>query len=498
MITTLRVAGPSAAGLLLSAVALCATEPAKDAARPNIVFLLADQWRASATGYAGDPNVKTPNLDRLSKEGLMFRNAVSVCPVCTPYRASLMTGRFPTSTGMFLNDAHLPDEEVCMAEILDGAGYDTGYIGKWHLDGHGRGAYIPPERRQGWDYWKVAECDHNYHRSHYYTGASEEKKYWDGYDAFAQTKDAQTYIRERAQGPKPFALMVSYGPPHFPHATAPAEFKALYPPDRIELPPNVPKAMQAKARQEAQGYYAHCTALDKCIGDILQTIQEAGIAERTILVFTSDHGEMLGSHGCPPQMKQVAFGESAHVPFLLRYPPVHGKGGRAVRTPLTTTDILPTLLGLAGVAVPRSVEGEDLSGLLREGREAEDRVALYMSVSPFTRHEFAREYRAIRTAQYTYIRNLEGPWMLFDDAKDPYQIENLIAKPEHAALGRELDARLQRQLEKIGDDFRPGKAYLEEWGYQVAAHGSVDYADRETKPQTPRRAPKTSAGEARP
>ena len=166
--------------------------PAAETAKPNIVYLLADQWRASATGYAGDPNVKTPNLDRLAKEGLNFRNAVSVCPVCTPYRAALMTGRYPTSTGMFLNDAHLPDSELCIAEVLKAAGYATAYIGKWHLDGHGRSSYIPPERRQGWDYWKAAECDHNYNHSHYYTGNSDEKRFWEGYDAFAQTKDAQT------------------------------------------------------------------------------------------------------------------------------------------------------------------------------------------------------------------------------------------------------------------------------------------------------------------
>ena len=156
--------------LLAPLAALHAAEPSKRKPRPNIVYLLADQWRASATGYAGDPNVRTPNLDRLAREGLNFRNAVSVCPVCTPYRAALMTGRFPTSTGMFLNDAHLPEGELCMAEIFRQAGYVTAYIGKWHLDGHGREAYIPPDRRQGWEYWKAAECDHTYNHSHYYSG----------------------------------------------------------------------------------------------------------------------------------------------------------------------------------------------------------------------------------------------------------------------------------------------------------------------------------------
>ena len=312
----------------------------------------ADQWRAQATGYAGDPNVRTPNLDRLAKEGLNFRNAVSVCPVCTPYRAALMTGRYPTSTGMFLNDAALPDAELCMAEMFKAAGYATAYIGKWHLDGHGRESFIPPERRQGWDYWKAAECDHTYNHSHYYTGDSNEKRFWEGYDAFAQTKDAQQYLRERARSDRPFVLLVAYGAPHFPHNTAPPEYRALYPPEKIKLPPNVPVAMENRARPEAQGYYAHCTALDKCVGDLLTTLAETGLQTNTIVVFTSDHGEMLGSHGCPPMMKQVPWNESAHVPFLLRFPAVHGAQGRVVNTPLTTPDILPTLLGLAAWRFP--------------------------------------------------------------------------------------------------------------------------------------------------
>jgi len=466
---------------------LHAAEATTSASKPNIVYLLADQWRASATGYAGDGNVKTPNLDRLAREGLSFRNAVSVCPVCTPYRAALMTGRYPTSTGMFLNDAHLPDDELCLAEILSEAGYATAYIGKWHLDGHGRRSYIPPERRQGWDYWKAAECDHSYNHSHYYTDRSDEIRFWEGYDAFAQTKDAQVYIRDHARGPQPFVLLVSYGVPHFPHATAPDEYKAMYPPEAIQLPPNVPPAMQAAARQEAQGYYAHCTALDKCIGDLLQTLDETGIAEQTIVVFTSDHGEMLGSHGCPPKMKQVAWDESARVPFLLRYPAIHGSRGRTISTPLTTPDILPTLLGLASVNVPGAVEGDDLSPLIRDQREDPDRVALYMGVAPFIQREFAQEYRAIRTSRYTYVRRLDGPWLLFDDQNDPNQMDNLVARPDCEQLCNELDQRLQSRLKAIGDDFCEGAWYIAQWGYEIGPHGSVPYNTKDVKPQTPTR-----------
>lgn len=472
--------------VILAALPAASLAPLHAAEKFNIVYLIADQWRASATGYAGDPNVKTPNLDKLAKEAQNFCNAVSVLPVCTPHRAALMTGRYPTSTGMFLNDAHLPESELCMAEILSGAGYATGYIGKWHLDGHGRESYIPAERRQGWQYWKAAECDHTYNHSHYYTGDSDVKRYWEGYDAFAETKDAQQYIRDHSKGEKPFVLMVAYGVPHFPHATAPPKFKEMYPPEKIILPPNVPPEMQAKARQEAQGYYAHCTALDQCIGDLLGTLADTGLDSKTIVVFSSDHGEMLGSQGVAPMQKQVAWSESACVPFLMRVP---GINARKVTTPITTPDVLPTLLGLNGVTKPATIEGEDLSTMLRAGKD-EDRAALYMCVSPFAHavgQAKLREYRAIQTSRYTYVRDLNGPWLLYDDEKDPYQNKNLVGADGFAELTQEVDKRLQSQLKRIGDDFRPSKNYLAEWGYEIGDHGSVPYSNEETKVQMPHR-----------
>lgn len=477
------------ASLIVACLATTLATPAAESRRPNIVYLIADQWRAQATGYAGDPNVKTPNLDRLAREGMNFRNAVSVAPVCTPHRAALMTGRYPTSTGMFLNDLSLPDSELCMAEIFDSAGYTTGYIGKWHLDGRGRENYIPPKRRQGWQYWKAAECDHNYNHSHYYTGNSDQKHYWEGYDAFAETKDAQQYLRDHAKDGKPFVLMVAYGVPHFPHGTAPAEYKEMYPPEKIQLPPNVPEDMQARARKEAQGYYAHCTAVDKCVGDVLKTLAETGLEENTIVVFSSDHGEMLGSHDVPPKTKQVAWSESASVPFLLRYPAAKSPP-RVIETPITTPDILPTLLGLACVAIPKTIEGQDLSRLIRTPTELPDRAVLYMGVAPFLARDLAQEYRAIRTADYTYVRNIHGPWFLFNDRKDPYQTNNLIGQADGNALEKTLDARLQLELKKIGDDFRPAQDYIEEWGYKITAHGNIPYGP-ETKSQTPQRAVKS-------
>ncbi|MEI7902373.1 MAG: sulfatase [bacterium] len=486
----LRTGACATATLGLSTL-LSRAAPAQDASaprRPNIVFVLADQWRAKATGYGGDPNVKTPHLDGLAKTAVNFRNTVSVCPVCTPYRASLLTGRYPTSTGMFLNDLYLPDGELCMAEIFKAAGYDTAYIGKWHLDGHGRKAFVPPTRRQGWDYWKGAECDHDYLKSHYYEGGSDAKKFWDGYDAYAQTRDAQAYLRSHATADAPFILMLAYGTPHFPHGSAPDEFKQLYAPESLRLAPNV-TGDEVKIRKELQGYYAHCTALDRCVGDLLATLAEAGLDKNTLFVFTSDHGEMMGSHGVGPCTKQVAWDESARVPFLLRLP--GNASGRNVTTPLTTPDILPTLLGLTGVAKPASIEGEDLSGLAKSGTE-QDRVALYMQVSPF--NGACKPYRAIRTATHTLIRPKEVPALLFDDTQDPDQLNNLADKPACAELRRALEARLTAEMTRIGDDFPAAAEALRRWNLPFKPGQSAPYGDEpaQGKPAavfSPRRTP---------
>ena len=455
--------------------------------KPNIIYILTDQWRASATGYSGDPNVKTPNIDALAKGSLNFKNAVSITPVCTPYRAALMTGRYPTTTGMFFNDVHLPDEEICIAEVFGQAGYNTGYIGKWHLDGNGRTSFIPVEKRQGFDYWKAAECDHDYNHSHYYTGNNDEKMFWDGYDVFEQTKDAQQYIRNQSKNEKPFILFVAFGTPHFPHETAPKEFLDIYDQNNIKLPPNVPASLLENSKKEAKGYYAHCSALDKSIGDILATIDDEGIRDNTIFIFTSDHGEMMGAQGVRPKTKQVPFGESANVPFLLRYPAVTGNIGRMVQMPINTIDIFPTLLGLAKLKVPKTCEGDDLSPLIIKNKEDLNRSVVYMNISPFTKTNFPLAYRAIKTKQYTYIRSIQGPWFLFDDLKDPFQMNNLLTNKSFDKLSKQLDSELYKILNKNGDSFQPASFYISKWGYQTDASGAIPYSGDHLTQQTPRK-----------
>ena len=444
--------------------------------RPNIVFVFADQWRADALGYTGDPNVKTPNLDRLAKQAVNFTHAVSSCPVCCPYRASLMTGRRPLAHGVFLNDVQLPEEELTIAEVVAKHGYRTAYIGKWHLDGHGRSSYIPPERRQGFQDFRALECTHNYNRSFFYKGDDPTRRMWKGYDAFAQTEEAIQYLGQRAKDDQHFLLMLSWGPPHNPYQTAPEQFQAMYKPAEIKLRPNVPAEFADVARKELAGYYAHCSALDECVGKLWQALRSLGIERDTIFVFTSDHGDMLHSQGVV--RKQKPWDESIRVPLLLRYPRLLGESGKQLPALINSEDLMPTLLGLAGLPIPESVQGKDYRRYLQGGDDPSEGVALITCPAPFgewQRRRGGREYRGIRTSRYTYARTLDGPWLLYDNRKDAYQLDNLIGKPERADLQSRLDALLQRRLEATADEFLPGERYVKKWNYPVNETGTVPY-----------------------
>ncbi len=438
--------------ILTSICALLLFSCSKTEQKPNVIFILTDQWRASSFGYAGDDVVQTPQLDKFSNEAVNFQNTVSVTPVCTPYRASLMTGRYPTSTGMFINDLYLPAEELCFAEIYNQAGYNTAYLGKWHLDGHGREDFVVPERRQGWTYWKGSECDHNYPREHYYDNEDTTKKYWEGYSTYAIANEANNYMEQHANNDNPFCLFVSIATPHFPHHTAPQEYMELYTPDKLKLAPNVSEDKRKSALKELQGYYAHCTATDKAIGEIIDKVKELGIYDNSIIVFTSDHGELMGAHDFRPRSKMAAYSESSNVPFLISYPGIGNNAGKIAKAALTTPDILPSLLSLSNIDIPNTIEGYDLSGIIKSPDEDSERAALYMNIAPFGGMYNIDEYRAIRTNKYTYVKTPQGASMLFDDENDVYQMNNLVNQPDYADVQKKLDKQMINELRRIGEE----------------------------------------------
>jgi len=474
----LKVAGSGLGLALVGRTRTYGASPGGRSARPNLLYIFADQWRAQATGYAGNPDVQTPNIDRLEKQSINFENAVSTCSVCSPYRASLLTGQYPLTHGVFLNDLHLNDAAQSLAEVYRDAGYKTAYIGKWHLDGNGRDAYIPPESRQGFDYWKVLECSHTYFNSEYYAGNNPEKKVWPGYDADAQTDDAINYMTRCAEEDSPFVLFLSWGPPHAPYRQVPENYLKEYDSKQLTVRPNVPKNRVSAARNTLTGYYAHCTALDDCMGRLLEALAGAGLDKNTIVVFTSDHGDMLYSQG--ETKKQKPYDESIRVPFLLRCPSAWNVPPQRLQTPLGSPDIMPTLLALSGAAIPSTVEGEDLSGLIVGRAPDGDRAVLITCPVPFgqwKRRLGGREYRGVRTRRYTYARSLKGDWLLYDNQTDPYQQKNLIHDPEYAGIRKTLAAQLDELLQKTGDEFLPAADLIKKCRYRVNPDETIPHND---------------------
>lgn len=452
----------------------CSSKPQK----PNIVFVFADQLRSQELSCYGGVNIKTPNLDRLAEEGLMMTNAISTYPICTPFRGMLLTGLYPLHSGISNCDHPLNPDLPSFAKACKEEGYNTAYIGKWHLDGMGRTTYIPPERRLGYDFWQALECTHDYFNSMYYDNNSKEPEYWEGFDAEAQTKAAQDYIKSR-DPEKPFFLTLSWGPPHDPYL-APQKYLDLVDPLKLELRENVKehkiadelmdhprfiipekysnaKKLRDKLKNEEwvrssyANYLAATLALDDYFGQLVKTLEEEGILDNTILVFTSDHGDHLGSHQFYD--KNTPYEESISIPFLLRYPKVV-KDKTVSDVLLSPIDMFPTIFGIGGLK-HSDVDGFDFSKVIAKEEEDTRDAILLMNLTHFNLTALKNgldTYRGLRTRQYTYARYEDKtPWLLFDNKKDPWQMNNLANKPNYIELLNELDTKLGKLLKEAGD-----------------------------------------------
>ncbi|MEJ1154675.1 sulfatase [Microbacterium marmarense] len=430
--------------------------------KPNVLLVVVDEWRAQSFGYAGDENAHTPAIDHLASESLNYTQAISGTPVCCPARASFLTGQYPLTHGVYINDVELNPTNQTLAEVFRDEGYATAYIGKWHLHGSPdgrfgrRNAFVPPEARHGFDYWRAAECTHDYWNSAYYAEDDPTPRTWPGYDAFAQTDDAAAFIANRMPEDEPFFMMLSYGPPHFPLNTAPEAFRELYRHRSIVVPSNVPEEHHQRAAEDLRGYYAHMAAIDECMRRLLGAIDTSGRRDDTLVIFTSDHGDMMWSHGL--EHKLVPWEESVRVPLLVRGPDiVPGKSEALLNSP----DLMPTVLGLAGIAGPTGIQGSDLS----QATSGPSSAYLSAPAAFSTLRRFGiGEYRGVRTDRYTFVRSLEGPWLLYDNAADPHQRVNLVNDPDYAPVLDELQQELDGWRARLNDDFLRGEQYLERDG----------------------------------
>ena len=444
--------------------------------RPNLLFVFADQLRAASVPLYGGRSIRMPNLDALARGGVTFTQAISTCPLCTPYRAMLLTGRHPQTTGMIMNWLQIRSAEISIGDAFAQAGYRTGWVGKWHLasgdfPAYDRGGpeYIPEGRdRLGFEYFRA----YNY-RTRYFDGwvclDDWRVEQWQGYETDGLCKYAFEFLQRDDH--RPFCLFVS---PHQPHHTAfsPAAPSPYYRrvAAHLDLPPNVPAEHGDAVRAMLRDYLAMTAALDDMLGRLLEQLDRMGRAHDTLVVFTSDHGTMGGAHGLHPWLKKKPYDEAVRVPLVARLPDVL-RPGACCDALVAPVDLFPTLCGLCDVPIPRSVEGLDLAAAWRGEPDVSGHNALL--TADFTTHpDFAhiqpgdsRErphytpWRAVRTRTHNYVRWLDGQVELYDLSADPLEMRDLADEPASAELRQDMETQLQRLLDRRQDRFEPSARY---------------------------------------
>ncbi|CAG7626673.1 sulfatase [Paenibacillus allorhizosphaerae] len=459
--------------------------------KPNLLFVFPDQWRKQAVGFRNEDEVATPNIDRFACESLSLDHAISCFPLCSPNRSVMLTGRYPLSTGVTTNcklglPVKLGDDELTIGNLLKQEGYQTGYIGKWHLDLPEQSfeaepasgakhwdAYIPPgPRRFGFDFWYAYNAFDKHMSPHYWRDTQEmiEPNRW---STEHETDVAIDFIRGRDRD-KPFCLFVSWNPPHQPFEQVPEHYKAMYADRPLTLRPNVKGEGIAQAERHQQDYFAAVTATDDQFGRLLEALEQEGLSEDTIVVLTSDHGEMMGSHGWM-EHKNIWYEESIAVPFLIRYPGRVKNGTELIL--FNSADIVPTLLGLMNADVPdevrRRMQGTDFSPIFC-GKELEAQARRPSSAfichypGGIEEHRKAGEqghninaygWRGIRTERYTYVAQknfgaASAARLLYDNETDPYQLNprTFTSAPQEGEA-KALEDQLKAWLVKLEDPF---------------------------------------------
>lgn len=470
--------------------------------KPNIIVVLVDQMRRDAMSCAGDPNVRTPNLDRMAENGVRFISACSTFPACVPFRFSMITGEYAHSRNVPALGFRLSPAERTIGDAFKAEGYATAYIGKWHLysaygvsGGLGLSQAnrtpIPQSHRRGFDHWRGFELRNDFYDTCYFADNETEPRRLSGHQTDGLFTLALDYLESGSARKAPFFMMLSVEAPHPPFmATAeslrrvrergPLERRPnidldavrFFPPEWYEetgpagkVDPGDPDSVRRVADANELAYYAMIEMIDDNMGRLTSTLEEAGLADNTIVLFLSDHGELSGSHGLLG--KAEPWEESVGIPLIVSGPDRYIAGkGRVASVPVNTEDLFPTLVGLAGGVTGGGLTGMDLSPFIRGESEEPVRDGVLLEFVTETRSNRAyydETWRGIRTDRhkYTVIGSRSGarPWQLFDLNEDPYELDNLVDRPEHAALAGEMHRRLAGLLDRTGDDYALAPAF---------------------------------------
>ena len=406
---------------------------------PNLLFVLPDQLGARWLPQYGNAHVKTPRLNQFARESAVFERAMSTSPICTPYRGCLLSGRYPSQTGVRHNGDAFPREIPSLAQRLNDAGYATHYIGKWHLGGQPqRNRRVEPDERAGFQHfigWESHHVDH--YAGLIWHGAEDEPREMPGHETDALTDIALEQLECAAQGNHPFFVMVSYQAPH-PPCSPPTEYREIYAGVDLLTEPNADRNAWYRMPQWGadydvaefrERYFGEISHLDAAFGRLLDGLDSLGIGDETLVVFTSDHGEMAGAHG--QFSKGVMQAESLHVPLMMRSP--GQREGRQIKTAASTVDLLPTLLDYADAASDTDDEGVSLRPWIEGADDDEARIVI---------SEF-QDFCAVdgRWKLITNGRTLEAA-ALYDMVDDPYELQNRAGCVAEA----ETKDRLLREL----------------------------------------------------
>lgn len=438
-------------------------------------------------GCVHEDQAVTPHMDGFAEESLCFENAYSTFPLCTPHRGSLMTGKYPLSIGLWTNcktgleeKLMLKPQETCIGNVLQDEGYETAYIGKWHLDAAEQNfsshpesgarnwdAYTPPgERRQGFKYWlSYGACDEHLN-PHYW--ADSPKQICPGkWSVEYETDKTLEYLEKHMKEENPFALFLSYNPPHLPYELVPQKYYEKFKDVPIAWRPNVPQEKRTPEMEMiARQYFAAIYGIDEQFGRILDFLKENDLEENTLVVLSADHGEMLGSHGL--MSKNVWYEEAIHIPLLMRQKKRIQPGKNSVI--FASPDHMPTLLELLNLSVPDTCQGVSHAPCVL-GEQKQEPGYMFLcsypgapeSVSAFARlgmtHK-AHGWRGIKTPEYTYV--ITNGYMpeekqaeyLYDDKRDPWQLHpQVIERDTTNPQVMEFRKLLKGYLDMLEDPF---------------------------------------------
>jgi len=418
--------------------------------------------------------IRTPHIDRLASEGVQFTEAYTSYPICCPFRASMLTGKYAQAHGMVQNHFPLRGDQTFLAECLRDACYQTGYVGKWHLEGGPKPGFVPKERRFGFEHFIGFNRGHDYQKSIYFDDSGQ-AYHSSRYEPDYQTDQFMDFISSAAAHKEPFFGYLSYGPPHFP-MDMPDHLRRIYRPDEVPLPPGVPdtdlqervqrhrnevlcggdkRAMQkshashetkkpgeceseAEIREFIAEYYGMIHNIDWNLGRILNLLDGLGITKNTMVVFLSDHGDMLGQHGSFCGIKNQAYRASAHVPLIIRYPERFTPAQTSAMVDVGV-DMMPTLLDMCGLPAPDEMQGESYLPVL-EGTSNEARDAVMYQLftqkggNPTEFTPYAQ--RGIRTRDWLYVR-----------------YRDLVDDKSHTSLMDAFDKRIDDHMKQTGDDW---------------------------------------------